>query len=120
MVKSLLQPKAAERPTCAQIMSIPVFAARAQKFYPEVLAAEMQRSGPSTPTHRPSLMKTIFFSNRERIMIGEDHVQYMNYLQKKLPAPAYTDDESDHQNDTKISIGEEALNFNSKRQQFPS
>ena len=53
-------------------------------------------------------------------MIGEDHVQYMNYLSKKLPPPAYTDDESDNKNDTKISIGEEALNFNSKRQQFPS
>ena len=63
-------------------------------------------------------MKTIFFSNRERIMIGEDHVQYMNYLQKKLPGAAYTDDESDNKNDTKISIGEDALN--SKRQQYPS
>ena len=39
----------------------------------------------------------------------------MNYLQKKLPPPDYTDDESDNKNDTKISIGEEALNFNSKR-----
>ena len=116
MVKTLLNPKAADRPNCIEIMQIPVFSARAQKFYPEVLKTEMMRSNQSTPTHRPSLMKTIFFSNRERIMIGEDHVQYMNYLQKKLPPPAYTDDESDIKNDTKISIGEEALNFNSKRQ----
>ena len=84
------------------------------------MKAEMLRSSHSGTSHRPALMKTIYFSNRERIMIGEDHVQYMNYLSKKLPPPAYTDDESDHVNDTKISIGEEALNFNSKRQQFPS
>ena len=40
----------------------------------------------------------------------------MNYLQKKLPPADYTDDESENnKNDTKISIGEEALHLNSKR-----
>lgn len=38
---------------------------------------------------KPELMKTIFFTNRERIMIGNDHVKYMTYLQKKLPAASY-------------------------------
>ena len=34
-------------------------------------------------------MKTIFFTNRERIEIGDDHIQYMTYLQKKLPGSNY-------------------------------
>ena len=34
-------------------------------------------------------MKTIFFTNRERIEIGDDHIQYMTYLQKKLPGANY-------------------------------
>ena len=38
---------------------------------------------------QPELMKTIFFTNRERIEIGDDHIQYMTYLQKKLPRAAY-------------------------------
>lgn len=37
------------------------------------------------------LMKTIFFTNRERIMIGDDTIEYMTYLQKKLPAANYID-----------------------------
>ena len=35
------------------------------------------------------MMKTIYFTNRERIMIGDDHIQYMTYLQKKLPGSRY-------------------------------
>ncbi len=37
------------------------------------------------------MMKTIFFTNRERIEIGDDHIEYMTYLQKKLPGANYTD-----------------------------
>ena len=40
-------------------------------------------------------MKTIFFTNRERIMIGDNPIEYMTYLQKKLPAANYTDERED-------------------------
>jgi len=36
------------------------------------------------------MMKTISFTNRERIEIGTDHIEYMTYLQKKLPGANYT------------------------------
>ena len=68
----------------------------------------MKRSSQSSPTHRPALMRTIYFSNRERIMIGDDNIQYMNYLSKKLPPADYTDDESSNRNETRISIGDDA------------
>jgi hypothetical protein len=34
----------------------------------------------SAETIKPLMYKTIFFTNRERIMIGEDHIEYMTYL----------------------------------------
>ena len=34
-------------------------------------------------------MKTITFTNREKIMIGSDQDIFMTYLQKKLPLPNY-------------------------------
>lgn len=66
-------------------MQNPTFLAKLEEFYPEtherVMKKEMEL--------RPELMKTIFFSNRERIMIGDDHMQYLDYLKKKLPGPDY-------------------------------
>lgn len=47
-------------------------------------------------------MKTIFFTNRERIEIGDDHIQYMTYLQKKLPAANYNDAYNEDQAGTPI------------------
>jgi len=54
---------------------------------------ESVRDGYSTITQgtKPLLMKTIFFTNRERIMIGEDPIEYMTYLQKKLPGANYSE-----------------------------
>ena len=49
-------------------------------------------------------------------MIGEDNNQYMSYLQKKLPPAAYSEDESDHKNETKHTIEENANQSNYKRQ----
>ena len=77
------------------------------------------KSNESSPTHN-ELMRTIFFSNRERIMIGEDNNQYMTYLSKKLPPPAYSEDESDQKNESKLSIEENANQSSYKRQQYPS
>ena len=73
------------------------------------------KSTDSTPVVN-ELMRTIFFSNRERIMIGEDNNQYMTYLQKKLPPPAYSEDESDNKNETKLSIEENTNQSSYKRQ----
>ena len=73
------------------------------------------KSADGSPTHN-ELMRTIFFSNRERIMIGEDNNQYMTYLQKKLPPPAYSEDESDNKNETKLSIEENTNQSSYKRQ----
>ena len=41
-------------------------------------------------------------------MIGDDNIQYVNYLSKKLPPADYTDDESSNRNETRISIGDDA------------
>ena len=40
-------------------------------------------------------MKTIYFTNRERIMIGDNPIEFMTYLQKKLPAANYSEADSD-------------------------
>ena len=70
MISWMLQTRAEKRPNCVQLMQNPTFMAKLEEFYPEtherVLAKEMEL--------RPELMKTIFFSNRERIMIGDDHM----------------------------------------------
>lgn len=42
-------------------------------------------------------MKTIYFTNRERIMIGENPIEFMTYLQKKLPAANYSESGSDEE-----------------------
>ena len=42
-------------------------------------------------------MKTIYFTNRERIMIGDNPIEFMTYLQKKLPAANYSDSNSDEE-----------------------
>ena len=49
-------------------------------------------------------------------MIGEDNNQYMTSLQKKLPPPAYSEDESDNKNETKLSIEENTNQSSYKRQ----
>ena len=69
----------------------------------------------TSSTHHNELMKTIFFSNRERIMIGEDNNQYMSYLQKKLPPAAYSEDESDHKIETKYTIEATQVEENSSQ-----
>ena len=39
------------------------------------------------------MIKTIKFTNRERIMIGSDHIKYMDALKQKLPDANYSDDD---------------------------
>ena len=98
---------------------MPMYTSRAQKILPAIGKSEIMKSNESSPTHN-ELMRTIFFSNRERIMIGEDNNQYMTYLSKKLPPPAYSEDESDQKNESKLSIEENANQSSYKRQQYPS
>jgi len=50
-------------------MQIPIFASRAAKYYPHVFK----------PTEN-ILLNTINFTNRERIMIGDDTNVYFSYL----------------------------------------
>jgi hypothetical protein len=59
-------------------MAMPSFVSRAEKFYPNIHK--------STENH---LMKTITFTNREKIMMGTDQDIFMTYLQKKLPLSNY-------------------------------
>ena len=40
-------------------------------------------------------MRTIFFTNRERIMIGDNPIEFMTYLQKKLPGANYSETDSE-------------------------
>ena len=114
MVKWLLQVKSQDRPTSQEIMQNPLYSSRASKILPS--KTEIMKQNETSSTHHNELMKTIFFSNRERIMIGEDNNQYMSYLQKKLPPAAYSEDESDHKNETKHTIEENANQSNYKRQ----
>ena len=55
------------------------------------------------------MMKTIFFTNRERIMIGDNPIEYMTYLQKKLPAANYEDPFAEH-----LIVKDEIISFKSK------
>ena len=87
-------------------MVMPEFLARAEHLYPRIAhtiynMGGVQRQKGSGTNYRtnntlstprdgihsdisqkvqPELMKTIFFTNRERIEIGDDHIQYMTYL----------------------------------------
>ena len=50
-------------------------------------------SASETDSTKPELMQTIKFTNKERILIGDDHVKYMDALKPKLPNANYSDDE---------------------------
>jgi hypothetical protein len=59
---------------------MPSFKKQVAKHFPHILAGDKEEN---------ILMKTINFTNRERIMISDDKEQFLTCLAQKLPQPLY-------------------------------
>ena len=90
IVKNMLQLRPDDRFSCDQITDLPAFKTREALWCPKKTAQQSV------------MMKTITFTNRERIEMGEELEVFVDYLAKKLPQADY--ESSDSGTDLKEAI----------------
>ena len=85
VVKWLLQVKPENRPSCDQLITLPIFARRVEKHFPDG-SLDMDNS---------ILLKTIKVPNSKA---NQGHNYFLTYLSDKLPKPSYNLLEYDNEN----------------------